>query len=115
MPAVFFQLNKDQDADMKRLMKEMGYTKKSEFFRFLLNYYRFEKVTEDLKKILTAMVEKNMIDSRPLSDQMKDLDDEDELENPYVPNHLQSALQKNSKAIKQKKSFAHKNRRNYTA
>lgn len=115
MPAVFFQLNADQEADLKKLMKETGYTKKSEFFRFLINYYRFEKVTEDLKKILTAIVNKGMVDPRPLSEQMKDLDDEDELENPHVPNHLQPAFQKNSKAIKQKKSFANKNSRNYTS
>lgn len=71
MSAIFFQLTKAQETDMKKLMKEMGYTKKSEFFRFLLNYYRLEKTTEGLRKILTAIAEKDMIPS--LDEQLKDL------------------------------------------
>lgn len=103
MSTIFLQLDNNQEADMKKLMQEMGYTKKSEFFRFLLNYYRFARVTENLERLLTAMIDKNMTDTRPLSEQMKDLDDEDEPENSHVYNHLPPAFQKSSKAIKQKR------------
>lgn len=71
MSAIFFQLSATQEAELKKLMKETGYTKKSEFFRFLLNYYRFARATENLERMLTLMVDRNMIP--PLKEQLKDV------------------------------------------
>lgn len=46
MATVFFNINPTQEKEVKKLMKEEGYTNKAEFFRFLIKYYKYNKAPE---------------------------------------------------------------------
>ena len=43
MGTVFFKTTGQQENEIKSLMKNEGYTSKSEFFRFLLKFYKYQK------------------------------------------------------------------------
>ena len=83
MSAVYFQLTKDQDQEMKSLMKKEGYSNKAEFFRFLMKFYkyyhdfqeelRFRKVTNDWKNTLIRLDKKGKLFNRSLEEQLADL------------------------------------------
>lgn len=51
MSTVFFKVTNKQDKEIKKFMEEEGYTSKSEFFRFLVKYYKYQRIQEqkDLK------------------------------------------------------------------
>ncbi len=99
MPAVFFQMSNEQNALLKKLMAQDGYTSKAEFFRFLLKLHEYrrmdkkeveqelERLTGSIGKILKELDKRGMIDTRPLREQMQDLEKE-ELENSNAPNSL---------------------------
>lgn len=44
MATVFFKTTPIQDKEIKRMMADEGYTSKAEFFRFLLKFYKYEKI-----------------------------------------------------------------------
>lgn len=43
MSTVFFKINDTQEKEVKKMMTEEGYTNKSEFFRFLIKFYKYNK------------------------------------------------------------------------
>ena len=43
MSTVFFKITSTQENEIKKFMKDEGYTSKSEFFRFLVKYYKYQK------------------------------------------------------------------------
>ena len=49
MSAIFFKITPKQETEVKQLMEEEGYTSKSEFFRFLIKFFKYHKSTPDLK------------------------------------------------------------------
>lgn len=60
MATVFFKINDTQDAEIRTLMEEEGYTSKSEFFRFLVKFYKYKKNPDELRleKAAEAVKEK---------------------------------------------------------
>lgn len=68
MASIFFNINETQEKEVKKFMNEEGYTSKSEFFRFLIKYYkyhktpeekRFEKAAENLGEVLKRLDKKS--------------------------------------------------------
>jgi metal-responsive CopG/Arc/MetJ family transcriptional regulator len=64
MSTVFFKVTIQQDKEIKKFMDEEGYTSKSEFFRFLIKYYKyqhlqeqkeFEREVDELKAVLDRL------------------------------------------------------------
>ncbi len=47
MTTVFFKINDIQGNEVERMMEEEGYTSKSEFFRFLIKFYKYHKTPEE--------------------------------------------------------------------
>lgn len=47
MTTVFFKINDIQENEVKKMMEEEGYTNKSEFFRFLIKFYKYHKTPEE--------------------------------------------------------------------
>ena len=86
MASVFFNINPTQEKEVKRLMKEEGYTNKAEFFRFLIKYYkynkapeksvdelRFEKAAKELGDTLRKLDKQGKIENISLEEQLKDV------------------------------------------
>lgn len=46
---VFFKISDKQDAEVKSLMNDEGYTNKAEFFRFLIKFYKYTKNAGDVR------------------------------------------------------------------
>ncbi len=46
MATVYFKITPQQEKEVKALMSGEGYTSKAEFFRFLVKYYKYEKLAE---------------------------------------------------------------------
>lgn len=65
MSTIFFKINDTQDGEVKKMMKEEGYTNKSEFFRFLIKFYKYHKTPAE-KDFETA--------TRELADVLRRLD-----------------------------------------
>lgn len=72
MATVFFNINDTQEKEVFELMKGEGYTSKSEFFRFLIKFYkyhkspeerRFENATQELADVLKRLESKGKLDS----------------------------------------------------
>lgn len=60
MATVFFKMNSIQDNEVKNMMKLEGYTNKSEFFRFLVKFYKYRAVTpfdQDIEKASLELAE----------------------------------------------------------
>ena len=64
MATVFFKINDTQENEVKTMMREEGYTNKSEFFRFLVKFYKyhkspaekdFESATKELADVLKKL------------------------------------------------------------
>jgi len=81
MTTVFFKLNDVQEKELKQFMKEEGYSNKTEFFRFLIKFYkynkspverRFERATDILKGVLSEMNRKGKL-NKSLEDQLNDI------------------------------------------
>lgn len=81
MTTVFFKLNDVQEKELKQFMKEEGYSNKTEFFRFLIKFYkynkspveqRFERATDILKRVLSDMNRKGKLD-KSLEEQLNDI------------------------------------------
>ena len=79
MSTVFFKINNKQEQEVEQFMEEEGYTSKSEFFRFLIKFYkyhkspdqlRFEKAATDLSNVLKKL------SPRLHENTLSDLDDE---------------------------------------
>jgi len=49
MATVFFKITNQQEKEVKNLMEEEGYTSKSEFFRFLIKFYKYQKSPSQLR------------------------------------------------------------------
>lgn len=49
MATVFFKINDKQDAEIRTLMEAEGYTSKSEFFRFLVKFYKYKKNPDEVR------------------------------------------------------------------
>ena len=47
MTTVFFKINDTQGNEVEKMMEEEGYTSKSEFFRFLIKFYKYHKTPEE--------------------------------------------------------------------
>lgn len=81
MATVFFKISDQQEKELSALMEEEGYTNKSEFFRFLLKFFKYTRSPEDVKfensaRELTAILrelDKKGKLSRSLKDQIADL------------------------------------------
>ncbi len=63
MSTVFFKINSMQDGEVKKMMREEGYTSKSEFFRFLIKFYKYnsgpaERNFENAAKELAVVLKK---------------------------------------------------------
>lgn len=43
MASIYFHLNETQDEELTTFMKKEGHTNKSEFFRFLLKFYKYNQ------------------------------------------------------------------------
>lgn len=70
MTTVFFKINDTQGNEVERMMEEEGYTSKSEFFRFLIKFYkyhktpeekRFEKAANELGEVLKKLDKKSKL------------------------------------------------------
>ncbi len=81
MTTVFFKLNDVQEKELKQFMKEEGYSNKTEFFRFLIKFYkynkspverRFERATDILKGVLSEMNSKGKL-NKSLEEQLNDI------------------------------------------
>ncbi len=81
MTTVFFKLNDVQEKELKQFMKEEGYSNKTEFFRFLIKFYkynkssveqRYVKATDTLKKVLVELNKKGKL-NKSLEEQLHDL------------------------------------------
>lgn len=86
MASIFFNVNSTQDKEVKKLMKEEGYTNKAEFFRFLIKYYKYnkprekapnevrlEKAAHELGEVLKKMNKKGKIGNLSLEEQLADV------------------------------------------
>jgi len=80
MATVFFKITGQQEAEIKMLMDEEGYTNKAEFFRFLLKFFkyhktpeelRFEKATKELATVLLKLNKQGKLKTS-LDDQLED-------------------------------------------
>lgn len=71
MSTIFFKINDIQDEEVKKMMKEEGYSNKSEFFRFLIKFYKYHKTPAE-KDFETA--------ARELADVLRKLDKVGKLE-----------------------------------
>ncbi len=54
MATVFFKINDTQENEIKKMMKEEGYESKSEFFRFLVKFYKYHKTPEQKEFEISA-------------------------------------------------------------
>jgi len=81
MTTVFFKINDTQGNEVEKMMAEEGYTSKSEFFRFLIKFYkyhktpeenRFEKATNELGEVLKKLDKKSKL-SLSFDKQLKDV------------------------------------------
>jgi hypothetical protein len=81
MTTVFFKINDIQENEVKKMMKEEGYTNKAEFFRFLIKFYKyhktpaereFESTTKELAEVLRKLDKKGKLGSS-LDDQLADV------------------------------------------
>jgi Arc/MetJ-type ribon-helix-helix transcriptional regulator len=81
MATVFFKINDVQEKEIRKLMEEEGYGSKSEFFRFLVKFFkyhktpeegRFEKTTQELAAILKKLEKQGKLDSS-IDEQLKDV------------------------------------------
>lgn len=83
MSAVYFQLTKAQDQEMKTLMRKEGYSNKAEFFRFLMKFYKYHhddhenpemrKIAHELKKILTQLHKQGNLNDKSIKEQLTHL------------------------------------------
>lgn len=81
MTTVFFKLNDVQEKEVKQFMEEEGYSNKTEFFRFLIKFYkynkspgeqRFEKAADTLKTVLKELKGKGKL-NKSLEEQLNDV------------------------------------------
>lgn len=81
MTTVFFKINDTQGNEVEKMMAEEGYTSKSEFFRFLIKFYkyhktpeekRFEKAANELGEVLKKLDKKSKL-SLSLDKQLEDV------------------------------------------
>ena len=49
MATVFFKISDQQEKEIVSLMEAEGYTNKSEFFRFLVKFFKYTRAPEDVK------------------------------------------------------------------
>jgi hypothetical protein len=70
-----------QEKELKKFMKEEGYTNKTEFFRFLIKFYkynkspleqRYEKAVETVKKAVSELKKKRKL-NKSLEEQLNDI------------------------------------------
>jgi len=70
-----------QETEMKKFMREEGYSNKGEFFRFLIKFYKynkpsvqqqFEEAADELAKVVTKAA-KHPKFKRSLEEQFKDV------------------------------------------
>lgn len=70
MSTVFFKINDIQENEVKKMMREEGYTNKAEFFRFLIKFYKynktpaekdFETAAKDLADVLKTLNKKRKL------------------------------------------------------
>ena len=81
MSTVFFKINQVQDSEVKKMMRLEGYTSKSEFFRFLIKFYKyhktpaekdFELATKELAVVLKKLDKAGKL-GRSIDDQLADV------------------------------------------
>ena len=81
MATVFFKINHTQEKEIRKLMEEEGYASKSEFFRFLVKFFkyhktpeekRFEKTTQELAAILKELEKQGKLGSS-IDEQLEDV------------------------------------------
>lgn len=85
MTTVFFKINDVQEKEVKNFMHEEGYSNKAEFFRFLIKFYKYHKLTDQerfekaadelqatIKKISNSPKFKEKI-NKSLEEQLKDV------------------------------------------
>lgn len=81
MMSLLFKLNDVQEREVKQFMEEEGYTSKTEFFRFLIKFYkyhksplnnRYEDLTDALKKVIVDLDKKGKL-SKTLEEQLEDV------------------------------------------
>jgi len=46
MATVFFKVTNEQDKEIRQMMNDEGYSNKSEFFRFLLKFFKYTRHTK---------------------------------------------------------------------
>lgn len=81
MIPVFFKVSEVQEKEVKELMKQEGYTNKSEFFRFLIKFFKYHKTpielkieqeTQKISKILMELKKQGKL-NKSLDEQLKDV------------------------------------------
>lgn len=81
MSTVFFKITDAQASEVKKMMKEEGYTNKAEFFRFLIKFYKynktsvekeFESATKELAQVLKKLDKRGKLNAS-LDDQLADV------------------------------------------
>jgi len=82
MTTILLKLNDMQESELKEFMKEEGYSNKTEFIRFLIKFYkynrssagadRFEKAVDSLKGVLIDLNKKGKLD-KTLEEQLDDI------------------------------------------
>ncbi len=81
MIPIFFKVSETQEKEVKELMKQEGYTNKSEFFRFLIKFFKYhkspielkiEQETQKISKILMELKQEGKL-SKSLGEQLNDV------------------------------------------
>lgn len=81
MTTILLKLNNMQEKELKKFMKEEGYTNKTEFFRFLIKFYkynksplelRYDRAVEALKKAVGELKKKGKL-NKSLEEQLNDI------------------------------------------
>jgi Arc/MetJ-type ribon-helix-helix transcriptional regulator len=81
MATVFFKISDQQEKELLSLMEAEGYTNKSEFFRFLIKFFKYTRSPEDIEfeqsahalaSVLRDLKKKGKL-NRSLKDQLEDL------------------------------------------
>lgn len=81
MATVFFKVSDQQETEIKKFMKQEGYSSKAEFFRFLLKFFkyqkspediRFEKAAKELGDVVDKLAEQGKL-NKSIEEQLKDV------------------------------------------
>ena len=87
MPSVFFKITKSQEKEVYEMMEQEGYTSKTEFFRFLIKFYKYHGITPQHAEKSLIVKEKSSDETtidRSTPDENLSEETQKMLANPYL-------------------------------